>query len=99
MIQVNGTIKVADIDEATMAALHTMISASRAEDGCLDYSYARCLVDPDTLVIYERWRDQDALTAHFQSQHMADFRAAIGASGVITARDIRRYETDEGQPL
>ena len=100
MIQVNGTVRLADtIDEATMAALLTMVARSRAEDGCLDYTYARDLSDPQVMVVYERWRDRAALDAHFASEHMADFRAALGASGALTARDIRLYETDEGQPL
>lgn len=100
MIQINGTVRLAEtIDDATMAALLTMVEKSRAEDGCLDYTYARDLADPQVMVLYERWRDRAALDAHFASQHMAEFRAALGTSGAMTDRNIRLYETDEGQPL
>lgn len=100
MIQVNGTVRMADnIGEDTMTALIAMVTKSRAEDGCLDYSYARDLIDPQTMVVFERWRDQEALEAHFASAHMAEFRAALAATGALVSRDIHRYETDEGQPL
>lgn len=42
MIQFNGTIRLSEgADESAMAALVTMMEASRAEDGCLDYTFAR----------------------------------------------------------
>lgn len=100
MIQLNGTVRMAEtVDEATMTELLTMVAKSRAEDGCLDYAYARDLTDPQVMVVFERWRDRAALDAHFQSTHMAEFRAALNAGGAILARDIRLYATDEGSPL
>ena len=52
MIQINGTIKLGQsIDAATRKAMVEMVRASRAEDGCLDYSFASDLADPDTLVL------------------------------------------------
>ena len=51
MIQINGTIKLRrTIDASIQKSLVEMVRASRAEDGCLDYSFARDLADPDTLV-------------------------------------------------
>ena len=99
MIQVNGTIKTAaDIPHELMQTLTTMVTKSRAEDGCLDYTYARDITDPETIVVYERWRDQAALTAHSQSAHMREFRAAL-APGAVHSRALRLYETDEGREL
>lgn len=99
MIQVNGTIRIAEgTDESAIAAIVTMMEKSRAEDGCLDYTFARDLSDPQVLVLFERWRDAAALAAHGQSAHMRDFQAVMAANPPVS-RDLRIYETDEGNPL
>ena len=99
MIQVNGTIRLADTaDESAILALVTMMEKSRAEDGCLDYTFARDLSNPQVLVLFERWRDAAALAAHGKSEHMRDFQAVMAANPPA-AREIRMYETDEGKPL
>ncbi len=99
MIQINGTIKLGrPIDAATRKAMVEMIRASRAEDGCLDYTFASDLADPDTLVLFERWRDRKALAAHGASAHMAEFQKVMAANPPET-RDLRIYETDDRQPL
>lgn len=102
MIQINGTIglapgAVANNPEA-LEAIRTMVAKSRAEDGCIDYTFAQDLTDPDTLVVFERWRDREALAAHGASAHMAEFQRAMAANPPVS-RDLRVYETDEGQPL
>ncbi len=99
MIQINGTIRLGrSIDAATRKAIVEMVRASRAEDGCIDYAFASDLADPDTLILFERWRDQAALDAHGKSDHMAAFQEFIGANPP-EASDLRIYDTDEGQPL
>ena len=99
MVQINGTIKLGrTIDAATHKAIVEMVRASRAEDGCLDYAFATDLADPDTLVLFESWRDQAALDAHGKSAHMAEFQKVM-ADNPHASRDIRIYETDEGNPL
>ena len=99
MIQVNGTIKLErTIDAATQKAIVEMVRASRDEDGCLDYAFARDLADPDTLVLFERWRDAAALEAHGKTAHMAEFQKVMAANPPAS-RELRMYETDEGQPL
>lgn len=99
MIQINGTIKLAgDAGQDVIDAVVKMVRASREEDGCLDYTFARDLADPDTLVLFERWRDRAALDAHFVTPHMAEFQKVMAANPPA-ARDLRIYETDEGQPL
>lgn len=99
MIQITGTIRLReDADDSIIAALVTMIEASRAEDGCLDYSFARDLCDPKVLVLFERWRDEGALAEHGRSAHMAEFQKVMAANPPA-AHDIRKYFTDEGAPL
>lgn len=99
MIQINGTIRLPDgAVDAARDALVTMMEASRAEDGCLDYTFAQDVGDPNTVILFERWRDQEALSAHGQSAHMAEFQKTMAENPPLE-RDIRMYETDEGQPL
>lgn len=99
MIQINGMIKLGrPLDAATRKALVEMVRASRAEDGCIDYSFASDLADPDTLVLFERWRDQQALDAHGKSADMEQFRQVMAANPP-EKRDLRMYQTDDGQPL
>lgn len=102
MIQINGTIQLAPGTVAnnpeTVEAIKAMVAASRAEDGCYTYTFAQDLSDPDVLIIYERWRDREALAAHGASAHMAEFQKVMAANPPV-GRDLRIYETDEGNPL
>jgi len=65
-------------------------AASRDEAGCLDYTVC---ADPEfdgRVVVYERWESERHLAAHFETPHIAEFRAAV-ASYPRTGRELRRY--------
>ena len=68
----------ADIN-AVKSAVQAMEAASREEDGCIDYTFSVELNDPDVLRVTERWESMEALAAHFQSPHMAEFQTTMGA--------------------
>lgn len=68
-----------------------MLAASRAEDGCLTYSYAVDVAEPGLVRVFEAWRDQAALDAHFAQPHMAEWRAAWPQFGVSDRR-LSLYE-------
>ena len=72
-----------------------MVSASRAEDGCLEYSYAEDIFDSGLIHVTERWRDQAALDAHVGAEHLAQWRAAWPALG-IGERNLTLFRTDGG---
>ena len=55
----------ADITET----LRLLADASRQEPGCVSYVPHWVEGDPETVVIYEQWKDKDALEAHGQSAH------------------------------
>ena len=61
--------------------MEKMLAASRAEDGCLVYSYAIDVQDPGLIRVFEAWRDQAALDAHMAQPHLAEWRAAWPAAG------------------
>jgi quinol monooxygenase YgiN len=98
-IIVAGTVRVpADKLEGFRPHMLAMLTASRAEDGCLEYSYAQDVAEPSLIRVYEAWRDQAALDAHFQTLHMAAWRAAWPAFGVGERR-LKLYEASVEQAL
>ena len=84
--------------EAGRAALETMVEASRAEEGCIDYAYSIDILDPTLLRITEKWVDDAALAFHFSTPHMAAFQAALSELDV-TITELLKYQADDGAPL
>lgn len=97
-ILVVGTIRVPPetLDQAR-PAMQAMMTASRAEDGCLSYAYSQDLLDPGLIRVTEAWRDRAALAAHFQTPHLAAWRAVFPQFS-ITDRDLVLYEAGEPEP-
>ncbi len=84
-----GTIRVPPEKlEAFRPHMLAMLEASRAEDGCLVYSYAEDVAEPGLIRVFEAWRDQAALDAHFATAHLAAWRAAWPEFGVSDRRLI-----------
>ncbi|MGE0179771.1 MAG: putative quinol monooxygenase [Sphingomonas sp.] len=92
MIIVTGTARFgAGEVERLKPVLVANIAASRAEEGCLHYSYAADLSDPDLIHISEQWRDEAAVGAHMTAPHMARFMAELGAAK-IEALSVKSYD-------
>jgi quinol monooxygenase YgiN len=99
MILVIGTVRVpAEAFEAAKPAMERMIAETRKEDGCIRYAFARDLIDPGLMHVSEAWRDRASLKAHGASTHMREWQSAIGSVGV-SERNLRLYDTDEGEAL
>jgi quinol monooxygenase YgiN len=99
MIMVLGTVKLApDKLAGARSAMEKMVTASRAEPGCIAYAYAQDVLDPETVHVVEKWRDRDALKAHFATPHMAEWRSVMGSLG-LSGRDLKVFESDEGSPI
>ena len=75
-----------------------MLAASRAETGRLEYAYAEDVADPGLIRVFEVWRDQAALDAHFQTPHMAEWRSHWPQFGVSDRR-LFAYEIASERPL
>lgn len=94
-----GTVRVPPQNLAAFKPhMLAMLAASRAEDGCLAYSYAEDVAEPGLIRIFEAWRDQAAIDAHFQTPHMAAWRAAWPSFGV-SDRKLFAYETASERAL
>lgn len=92
MIVIEGTIRVRDM-AAARPHMEAMITASRAERGCVDYSYAIDVMDPTIVRINERWESLETLALHAASEHLRQWRACWPKVG-ITDRSLRLYEAD-----
>ena len=51
------------------------LAATRAEPGCLQFHIHRERSDPKLFVIYEVWRDVNALREHFETPYVKQFVA------------------------
>ncbi len=83
MLLIVGTVRLPPENMArALPAMRAMVTASRAEEGCLDYSYAEDVLDPGLIHITELWQDRLALDRHFASAHLVVWRAAWPEFGV-----------------
>jgi quinol monooxygenase YgiN len=91
-VLIAGTVRVPPENlTAFKPHMEAMLAASRAEDGCLTYSYAVDVQDPGLIRVFEAWRDEAALQAHFQTAHMAEWRSQWPQFGVSDRR-LSLYE-------
>lgn len=95
MVVVNAVIESTEADILALTeALGIMEVASRAEEGCEDYTFSVEVSNPVMIRITERWTTMDALKGHFQVEHMAAFQAAIGAHPPKSL-DVKFFEAQE----
>jgi quinol monooxygenase YgiN len=81
--------KFATEDRADVAtALALLATESRREPGCVAYVPHQVQDDPDTILIYEQYRDPQALEAHRASEHFKKY--AVGS--IFQKMKERRYE-------
>jgi quinol monooxygenase YgiN len=84
--------------EPAKAAIADMVAASNAEEGCIAYAFTQDVLQPGTLHIVEKWRDEAALAEHFATPHMAAFGAAIAGLDFKVVEALK-FHTDEGLPV
>ena len=77
MISFTVRLKFAPEDRDDVAeTLRLLATASRQEPGCVSYIPHHVEGDPDTVLIYEQYRDAKALASHRESEHIK--RHAVG---------------------
>ena len=69
-------------------AARILATESRREPGCVSYIPHHSEDDPDTIVIYEQYRDENALTAHRGSPHFKKY----GIGGLLQKMKERSLE-------
>ena len=96
MIHIAGTVRVREV-AAAEEAIRALVAASRAEDGCIEYSLCFDLLDPNLVWINERWETMEALGAHSKTEHYKAWGAKAAGLG-ISDSSIRLY-TEEPKDL
>lgn len=97
MIVVIGEFRLPDANiDAAREAMEQVIIASRAEPGCLSYTYAQDVLDPGLFRVSECWNDKAALDFHFMQPHMKHWqqvRVQLGMTGrQVTAHAVSASE-------
>lgn len=58
-------------------ALEVLVKQTRQEPGCAVCELNQSSDDPDTWMVYERWRGQAAFDSHMQQPYVASFLARL----------------------
>jgi quinol monooxygenase YgiN len=96
---VAGTFRVPpDNLDALMKPLRAVVEATQREAGCITYSYGADVMEPGLIRVFEVWRDQACLAAHFLSPHMKTWQTDRAALGFFD-RQIKSYEISSESAL
>jgi quinol monooxygenase YgiN len=99
MVILAGSIRIGDGKRgAALAPLREMVEATRAEPGCLQYSFSFDVLDDHLVRIFEVFVDDAALAAHRASPHMARWRALLPELG-ISDRDMSEYRVQSSRKI
>ncbi len=83
--------------EAFLAGRMDRMRTSRAERGCLEYTFSADPLDPGRVLLYERWASQDDLDAHLAAPSTPS--ASPGTEVTPTASSITIYDVTGERPL
>lgn len=78
-----------------LALAQTLVEASRAQDGCLEYGCYQDVADGDTLLLIGRWTGQEALENHYESAYFRDLVHRFGDWVVEAAPSVSLYDVIE----
>jgi quinol monooxygenase YgiN len=87
-----------DHREEALDHVRTLVEASQAEEGTIEYRAATDLSDPNLVRIVERYEDDDAFTSHTETDHYREVEAAI-ADKLAGEPDVVRFEVDSATEL
>lgn len=95
MITFTVRMKFGPEDHAEIRSiLQNLGSASRQEPGCVNYVTHFVESDPNTVVIYEQYRDVEALEAHRASAHFDQY-ATNGLYRKVRERSVETLQAFE----
>ncbi len=57
--------------DALISVLTELAAETRKEEGAQEYGFIRDQKTPEVVVSYERWRDAQAESAHWETPHLA----------------------------
>jgi quinol monooxygenase YgiN len=99
MILVAGSFRLpVESLEAGREAMARVIAATRAEAGCLAYSYAEDVTEPGLFRVSEAWTDRRTLAVHFEAPHMKAWQRERAELG-MTDREMTAYDVSGQEAL
>lgn len=63
--------------------------ASRQEPGCVRFEISKQSDKPNVFALSELYQDQDAVEAHYATEHVARWRAAAATDLVVSRHAVR----------
>ena len=100
-IIIAGTIDFASEskrDEAIEAARELQKKTRDEEPGCLAYVFSPDPCVPNRVCVYELWRDEASLAAHFKHANYLNMRRLLGRIGLAGA-DTSKFRVDLKEPV
>ena len=96
MIIVEGYVRLKSPEdlEIILERAKAQIASSKAEDACIDYTYAVDVLDPCLIRVLEKWESRDGLAAHFREPHMTVWRAALKEIDIVE-RVLHAHEVSD----
>jgi len=87
MVVITGTVRIREgALEAARPVMEAVLTASRAEKGCVHYAYAVDVLDPTVIHITEQWESEEDLRAHLATPHVALWRSHWEDLGISDRR-------------
>ncbi|WP_341357928.1 putative quinol monooxygenase [Rossellomorea sp. y25] len=77
-------------EEQLYQELIQVITPSRREDGCIEYSLHQSLANNATFVFYETWESEEALASHIESEHYNRYRQ--NTVTLVEKREVYRLQ-------
>jgi quinol monooxygenase YgiN len=90
LIVIAGSVRIEKLDVAK-PHIAAIVAATRAEPGCMAYSFAHDVNEPGLVRIFEIFANAEAVAAHRASPHMAEWRSHHAQMG-MTERNLSEYE-------
>jgi quinol monooxygenase YgiN len=98
MVTVGGTFQLdPELRDAFIEGRGDMMRTSRAEPGCIEYTFCADPLDPSRVVLFEKWEDQAALDAHIAAQRAAPRPTEPGIRPISSS--IMLYDVASERPL
>ncbi|GAA4094506.1 putative quinol monooxygenase [Zhongshania borealis] len=99
MITISARITVNPKDTASyIAGAQKILAPTHAEEGCIAYSIAVDIANPNIVCIFEHWASEEALMFHLSLPHIGEF-LALAATLDIEDMQVTKYEVSGYGPL
>jgi quinol monooxygenase YgiN len=99
MIVVVGRVQTDAEKRAELIRIaHAVVTASRLDEGCISYRFYEDTEAANDFVFIEEWESEEALQAHFATQHIAEFMRAILAA-LVAPPDVRFHTIERSRDL